>query len=341
MRLSRFVALGLPLALDAASGALVIGGHVPAGILSHAAACAAAYGLTRRWVPGAGGGLAAATAALLAAFLPVVGAAILAFVAWPSFLRERAAPRAAIVEVPLPDASELGALQPLFSAAAPPSRSIPQRLREASSADERIRAVMALRHMDARRAVPLLRQAFAHDSEDVRLLAFAILERREKRLRARIKAAEGRLAQATAEPSERPARWHRRLGRDHWELVYGGFVSADLEPAMLAKARDHLERAIALEPDAALMRLLARTHLREREPAQARAWLLRAAQAGAPHPTLVPWLAEAAWQERRFGDVAAILRGVPRAALRRPELDAVAAFWTAGAVVPGERSAER
>jgi hypothetical protein len=239
--------------------------------------------------------------------------------------------RAAIVEVPLPDGSELRPTARLFSAAAP-TRSIQQVLRESSSAEERVRAVMALRHMDARRAVPLLRQAFAHESEDVRLLAFAILERREKRLRARIQAAESRLKRASSEPttapSERAARWHRRLGRDHWELVYGGFVSGDLEPAVLGKAREHLERAVALEPDPSLLGLLGRICLRQRDPARARAWLARASEAGGPSASLAPWLAEAAWQERRFGEVAEILRGVPRAALRRPGLDAVASFWT-------------
>ena len=331
MRIPRLLAHGSALALDALACALVIAGRVPTGVFAHAVAAVVAYGITRRWVRGANGGLAAGTAALLTFCLPAVGAAILAFVAWPSFLRERAALRAAIVEVPLPDGSELRATQRPFAAAAP-TRSIQQVLRESSSAEERVRAVMSLRHMDTRRAVPLLRQAFAHESEDVRLLAFAILERREKRLRARIQAAESQLKRATSAPttapSERAARWHRRLGRDHWELVYGGFVSGDLEPAVLGKAREHLERAVALEPEPGLLRLLARICLRQRDPAGARAWLARASQAGAPSATLVPWLAEAAWQERRFAEVAAILRSVPRAALRRPELDAVAAFWT-------------
>lgn len=333
----KLLAHGSALALDALACGLVIAGRVPAGVLAHAVAALVAYGVTRRWVRGANGAQAAATAALLTFCLPAVGAAILAFVAWPSFLREKAAVRAAIVEIPLPDGSGLRAAERPFAAPAP-TRSIQQVLRESSSAEERVRAVMALRNMDARRAVPLLRQAFAHESEDVRLLAFAILERREKRLRARIQAAESRLKRATSEPttapSERAARWHRRLGRDHWELVYGGFVSGDLEPAVLGKAREHLERAVALEPEPGLLRLLARICLRQRDPAGARAWLARASDAGAPAPTLAPWLAEAAWQERRFGEIAAILRSVPRTALRRPELDAVASFWTRHPVEP-------
>jgi hypothetical protein len=343
MRISRLIAYGSALALDVLGCGLVIAGHVPAGVLVHAVAASTAYGVTRRWVRGPNGGMAAATAALLTFCLPGVGAAILAFVAWPSFLKERAAERAAIVEVPLPDGSSLAAGQRPFSAA--PARPIQQVLRESSSAEERVRAVMALRNMDARRAVPLLRQAFAHESEDVRLLAFAILERREKRLRARIQAAESQLKRATSQPttapSERAVRWHRRLGRDHWELVYGGFVSFDLEPAVLAKASEHLARTVAIEPDAGLLVLLGRICLRQRDPQGARAWLARASQAGAPTATLAPWLAEAAWQERRFADVATILRSAPRAALRRPGLDAVASFWTRQGKQAGIESQKR
>ena len=94
MRIPRLLAHGSALALDALACALVIAGRVPAGVFAHAVAAVVAYGITRRWVRGANGGLAAGTAALLTFCLPAVGAAILAFVAWPSFLRERAALRA-------------------------------------------------------------------------------------------------------------------------------------------------------------------------------------------------------------------------------------------------------
>lgn len=126
----------------------------------------------------------------------------------------------------------------------------------------------------------------------------------------------------------RPARWHRRLARDHWELVYGGFVSGDLEPAVLAQARDHAQAALAREPDAKMAVLLARIYLRRRQPEAAEAYLARARSAGLPAASAAPLLAEAAFQRRRFGDVATILRGVQRAELRRPELEPVAEYWT-------------
>jgi hypothetical protein len=316
---------GAPLALDAGAAALVIAGRGSGGVGLHALAAVLAFGLTAHWLHPkreAAGSFAAGSAAVLVLTLPVVGAALLAFVAWPSWRRRPESAGAALVEVALPDGS--GDIDEPPLARAPEARPIRELLRDATSADERVRAVMALRHMDARRAVPLLRLAFSHESEDVRLLAFGILEQREKRLRSRIELNQSRLAG----DATRPARWHRRLARDHWELVYGGFVSGDLEPAVLAQARDHALAALEREPDARMGVLLARIYLRRRQPEAAEAYLARARRAGLPAASAAPLLAEAAFQRRRFGDIATILRGVQRGELRRPELEPVAEYWT-------------
>jgi polysaccharide biosynthesis protein PelE len=374
------LAYGAPLALDAGATALVIAGRASAGAGLHAVAAALAFGLTAhglhpergaaRRSPAVAPSAAAASptaasvaawsAAVLVLTLPVVGAALLALVVWPSWRRRPESAGAALVEVALPDGS--GDIDEPPLARAPAARPIRELLRNATSADERVRAVMALRHMDARRAVPLLRLAFSHESEDVRLLAFGILEQREKRLRSRIELNQSRLASASCpqsvpgsprprcageghgEPGQMgtsafgacstsgeassPARWHRRLARDHWELVYGGFVSGDLEPAVLAQARDHAQAALAREPDAKMAVLLARIYLRRRQPEAAEAYLARAQRAGLPAASAAPLLAEAAFQRRRFGEIATILRGVQRAELRRPELEPVAEYWT-------------
>jgi hypothetical protein len=74
--------------------------------------------------------------------------------------------------------------------------------------------------------------------------------------------------------------------------------------------------------------LLARIHLRQKQPEQAWSYLERADRAGLARASSAPLFAEAAFQMRRFGEIPGILRGVPRAELRRPELEPVAEFWT-------------
>ena len=344
MHVGRILAFGAPLLVDAAACALVVDERVAAGAAVHGAAALLAFGVGRAVVrrakravvkradgavleraDGAAASAAGLASALLALCLPGVGLAILGAVAWPAWSVARETRAGGVLEIALPDASAPLELEPAPRGGV---RTIRQRLRDAASPEERVSAVMELRHMDARRAVPLLRQAFAHPSEDVRLLSFAILERREKRLRARIKHAEARLAAAreAAEP-ELVTRLRGRLARDQWELVYGGFVSGDLEPVVLNTALEHANDVLDQRPDAALSLLLARIYLRRREPARAWAFLEQADGAGAPGASTAPLFAEAAFQLRRFSSIPSILRRARRAELNRPELEPVARFW--------------
>jgi hypothetical protein len=324
MPLLRYLA-HVPWVVDATACALVIAEQGALGIGVHLGAAALGFVLSRHALREAPGKGAAISAALLMLALPAVGAAILAFVAWPSWTRKFPSRAAGVIEVSLPDGS-IESEDPTSVEPAPQRRPIRQLLREADSPEQRVHAVMTLRHMDARRAVPLLREAFSHESEDVRLLAFGILEQREKRLRSRIKLSESRLLGTP--PLELAARQHRLLARDHWELVYSGFVSGDLEPVVLRKASEHATTALAHEADASMAVLLARIHLRQKQPEQAWAWLERADRGGLGRASSAPLFAEAAFQMRRFDDIPAILRGVRRAELRRPELEPVAEFWT-------------
>jgi hypothetical protein len=331
MTVPRFLGYGVPLVLDAAACALVIAGRGALGIGLHAVAAALGFLLTRLALRASGDRPAAIAAAVLVLALPAVGAAILAFVAWPSWSRQRGAGAGTVIEVPLPDGSTDIEEPPALELAPAARRPIRELLRCADSPAERVRAVMSLRHMDAKRAVPLLRQAFTHASEDVRLLAFGILEQREKRLRTRIERSESRLAGALGRDGVDGVQQHRRLARDHWELVYGGFVSGDLEPVVLRKATEHARRVLVQEADATMAVLLARIHLRQKQPEQAWAYLERADRAGFAPASSAPLFAEAAFQMRRFSAIPAILRAVPRAELRRAELEPVAEFWTSEA----------
>jgi polysaccharide biosynthesis protein PelE len=320
----------VPLLVEGVAATSVMVGATSWALTAHLAAATLAGFLSLRWVKRPGHGNAALAAALVVAAVPVVGASIVTFVLWPSWMRRQSVALRGTVEIPLPD--PLADADAIDWTPSVPGGPIRELLRDGVSQEERVRAVMALRHMDARHAVPLLRLAFSHESEDVRLLAFAILDRREKRLRARIKATESRLAARSATnpsgKSERAA-WHRRLARDQWELVYGGFVSADVRGAALDAAARHANAALEHEMDARTAVLLARIRLAERRPAEAWACLEHAEQTGATHATCAPLFAEAAYMMRRFSQIPALLGRAHPEQLRRPELAPVAQFWTA------------
>jgi hypothetical protein len=209
---------------------------------------------------------------------------------------------------------------------ASPIRSV---LRHTASVPARTDAVMALRRMNARQAVPLLRLAFSDPNEDVRLLAFAILDRREKQLRLQIKLGLRRLESAKGElgAADR-ASLHRRIARDHWELVYGAFVSGDVEASLLESAREHATMALDLKLDGATSVLLARIQLRQRQPAAAWGSLERAERAGVARAACAPLFAEAAFALRRFGEIPGLLSRLSTSQTRRAELAPIVTFWT-------------
>jgi hypothetical protein len=329
------VARSAPLALELLACAALGLGMGGTSVAIHVLATALVSLVTLRATPDGGRRRAALATAALAFTLPLVGAAIVVFVAWPTWTRRLEALPAGTIEISLPSVNDDGDNDAEAPMPAREQRPIRELLGEAPGGISRVDAVMALRHMDARRAVPLLRLAFSHPSEDVRLLAFAILERREKRLRAGIRALERRLAQLESrsprESCEQP-RWraqcHRRLAQSYWELCYGGFVGGALEIEALERAARHALSADAEQGDAATALLLARIHLRQRKAAEAWQCLERAELAGAHRGSSVPLFAEAAYALRRFDEIPRLLRRMERPELCRPDLAEVAQFWT-------------
>jgi polysaccharide biosynthesis protein PelE len=334
--------LSLPLAARHTPMLLEVGACVALGfglplpfLALHALATAAAVYLSvqRARVPDQRSA-ALATAALVLA-LPLVGAAIVELVAWPTWERGGKTLPAGTIEIALPSVSE----DADGTTEAPPleqeHRPIREVLSDSPPGAPRIDVVMALRNMEARRAVPLLKLALHHPSEDVRLLAFAIFERREKRLRTSIRALERRLAQlesrspqSSAEHGGARARCHRRLAQHYWELCYGRFVNGDLEIDVLERAARHAQAAESLESDATTALLLARIHLRQRKAAEAWQYLERAERAGAHPGSSVPLFAEAAYALRRFEEIPRLLQRLQGSELCRPDLAEVAQFWT-------------
>jgi hypothetical protein len=311
--------------------------------------------------------IAWASVGVIVACVPLLGMIALATVIAPIWRSARASESDTWIELPMDRRARLGAtsyassgLSSTRGQAARPSAAararaqargslaiVPIReiLRGTGPAHERIQAVMALRRMPARDALPLLRSALTDPSEDVRLLAYAILERREKSLRASIERKLGALAEQNAGSNPHGASTGQQLGalrelaHDHWELVHGGFVEGELAQRTLELAAEHTSAALALlmssdasatagrEGDLAV--LLARIELRRDRTQEAARALELAGRAGVAESTLAPLLAELAFIERRFDRIPSLLAPAAGAQLDRPRLHAVIEHWRA------------
>jgi polysaccharide biosynthesis protein PelE len=213
--------------------------------------------------------------------------------------------------------------------AVPPERSL-YSLRElfraaATDPGERVAALLSLRHVELAEAVPLLRVALCDDDEDVRLLAHALLERRDKQLRASI-AASMLALESTLEPAERLVVLHT-LCSDHWQLAASGLVTGEAQREAWLAALDFGERAVWLRDDGALRVLLARITLHGNLPERARAHLERAAELGTAQSVLAPLRAQAAFARGQYAEIGYALEVSGAAKAARPEDAAARALW--------------
>ena len=257
---------------------------------------------------------------LLVLSLPVLGVVGTALVVLPAWASRRPEQDDNMIEIGLPvmddsrgDDVERQETEPI------------EKVLCCGAAAHRVDAVMTLRRMSAERALPLLRVALLDPSEEVRLLAYAIIERREKELRAQIEHALQAL-EAQATPQRRAA-LHKTLAERHWELAYGQFVSGELLRTALDAATRHGHASLVTAPDGALAVLLGRVRLRASDAPGALRYLRAAAALGVAECVLAPLYAEAAFLLRRFHSVRPLLARARRTATARPRLELISRFW--------------
>ena len=160
-------------------------------------------------------------------------------------------------------------------------------------------AVLATRRLrNPADATRLLRLALRDHSDEVRLLAHALLEDRERRAYDAIEQLTRELAAA---PAERRGPIACLLAEASLDLCTAGLVSGELESFTLRRARALMEDARAAAPiraSASAALLFGRVLLRQGESRDARAAFEESRRLGAPDPLTAPYFAEIAFRTR-------------------------------------------
>jgi tetratricopeptide (TPR) repeat protein len=191
----------------------------------------------------------------------------------------------------------------------------------------RMRALVALQNVSGRVASPLLRDVLTDPSEDIRLLAYGMLDNKEKFLNGAIHRESQRL-QAAAEGSAEQVEATKKLADLYWELVYQELAQGDLRTHALQRSLDYTRRSLARSPeDAALHLRLGRLLQSLGQPAEADAAYHQALTLGMPKTRIVPYLAEVAYD---LGDFATVRRLMHELGdwQSLPRLKPVIAYWS-------------
>jgi polysaccharide biosynthesis protein PelE len=193
--------------------------------------------------------------------------------------------------------------------------------------ETRLKALLAVQSLPARVANPLVREMLSDPSDDLRLVAYGILDAREKSINARIYGATQRLAQMP--PARERALLERQLADLYWELVYQGLVQGDLRDHALTQVRAHLDQALSLDPeDAGLWSLCGRLAALEGGYDEAQRAFERALRFGLAESRVLPYLAEVAFRQRRFDEVSELAAKLA-AAPQTQRMAQVIRYWGA------------
>lgn len=190
--------------------------------------------------------------------------------------------------------------------------------------DRRLQAVYATLKLKDRDAIPLLRMALGDPVDDIRLLAYALLDRKEYRLSKRIQKSKQDLDKME---NLRRKQLYRQIANDYWELAHLGLVQGEAKKHVLSMAYEYIERGLEYSPqDSGLLFQYAQILLRLGEYQQAFEKFKQAETLGIEYVSLLTYYAEIAFYSRRYQEVKQLMAVIELPAAY-PVLTTAAGFW--------------
>lgn len=198
-------------------------------------------------------------------------------------------------------------------------------VRYASDPQRRMDALLSTQQLPARESVPILQTALKDSVDEVRLLAYSMLDRMELKINARITELREALDGAGQELA---AQLHHKLAEQYWELADSGLAQGDVRRHMVATAQKHAEESVVLESHNAQAHiLLGRVHVEQHGLDEAEQHLETAVVQGMAPSEVAVLMADLAFRRRDFRATRSALRKADALSLRTPPLSQVATLW--------------
>lgn len=177
-------------------------------------------------------------------------------------------------------------------------------LEYSSASEERIRAVLATRKISDQNAIPILQIALKDPVDEVRLLAYSMLNTKEKKLSAAIQTHLNELTSTAALSEMEKAGKYHYVAECYWELSFLGLEQGEAKVHVLKTADYFVAKALkTLIRDAELYFLKARIALELAQYQLAKSNFRLARKFGMPVEKLAPYQAELAFAEKRYAEV--------------------------------------
>lgn len=179
-------------------------------------------------------------------------------------------------------------------------------LDQSASIESRLKAMMAIQQMPSRQSSPLLREMLTDPADDIRLVAYGMLDQREKAINSKITEELANI-EIQQSPAARQTSM-RHLAELYWELVYQGLVQGDVRKHAIGQSMEYVAESLLLTPDEPGLWVLQGKLINELgQITAARLAFDRALQLGYPAIRLLPYQAEIAFNQRDYSRVQQLL----------------------------------
>lgn len=187
----------------------------------------------------------------------------------------------------------------------------------------KLEALVSLQDVPTHTTKELLRGLLSDSEDDIRLLAYGILDSKEKEITQRIHELLASLQHAQRDAERREL--HKYIAELYWELIYQRLVEGDMLAFCAARVRHHAALVLQTHSDAGLWLLLARLELYFHRFDKAEAAMIEAQDSGLAKERLLPYFAELRYSQRRYADVSAALMVMPL--FETPRMAPVLRYW--------------
>lgn len=188
----------------------------------------------------------------------------------------------------------------------------------------RMKALLTANTMSPRYSIPMLKALLGDEADDLRLLAYGMLDSREKTLNALIHDLLTKLTSCTNQDLQHL--YQKQLAELYWAFVYEQLAEGDMRIYMLNQSEKYALSALAIKEDGDLWVMLAQILVKQEKPLAAESAFKHAQRLGIPATRISPYLAELAFLKQDYPQVRQYLAVLHHANQIRPIANIVK-FW--------------
>ncbi|MFC6980642.1 tetratricopeptide repeat protein [Microbulbifer taiwanensis] len=200
-----------------------------------------------------------------------------------------------------------------------------QIIKHASTPEKRLKAVLSTKQMPEKQAISLLRFALKDPVDDVRLLAYSMLDTKEKSISENIHQHLKVLRNTVSRKRQRIL--HHLIASNYWELVYLDLAQGGVRRHMLDQAQAHIAKSLEIKRAAPALKLYGRILGEAGKLSESKAMFEAALNEGMAEAEVAPYLAEVAFISGDFHQVEDYLRIYSRSDKQTPTMQPILKYW--------------